>query len=275
MIIAQITDCHISSPGALIGGRIDTTATLEAVVDHLNNFKPKPDVVLATGDLVNTGHESEYQRLGHVLAKLQIPVLPVPGNHDDRTLLRSLFKTVVPAGSPEEPIDYVVDDLPVRLIGLDTSIPGQGGGHLQDHQLQWLDQTLSDGPDRPTIIFQHHPPFITGIDWMDNEAFIGSDKLAAVLTKHRQVEAVVCGHLHRPIHRRFGGTIASCWPSTGAQLALALNGDTSLLTPENPACAIHRWNETTGLTSHLSQVGPQPWRPDTWTQYPADNEHNN
>jgi 3',5'-cyclic-AMP phosphodiesterase len=265
MIVAQITDCHVTAPSVLVGGRIDTASTLRRVVDHINALRPVPDVVLATGDLTNDGLQVEYDRLAEILSTLTMPVLPIPGNHDDRTRLRAMFANVLPPGSADDPIDYVVDDFPLRFVALDTSTPGQHGGRLEPDQLRWLDRTLAAKPDRPTIVLQHHPPFVSGIAWMDVDAFEGAPELSAVLNGHPQVEAVVCGHLHRPIHRRFGGTVASCWPSTGVQLALALNGEKYLLTPESPAYAVHRWTPMDGLTSHVSQVDAEPWLPRAWT----------
>ncbi len=267
MIVAQITDCHITPPGALIGGRIDTASTLRQAVAHVNALRPLPDVVLATGDLANDGQQIEYDRLGEILSELLMPVLPIPGNHDDRRRLRALFPSVLRPGSDDDPIDYVVDTFPLRLIGLDTTTPGWQGGRLEPEQLAWLDATLGAAPDRPTMVFQHHPPFVSGIDWMDVDAFVGGPEQASILKRHPQVEAVVCGHLHRPIHCRFGGTVASCWPSTGVQLALSLNGENYLLATDSPAIAVHRWTASDGLTSHVSRIDSEAWSPKAWLQY--------
>jgi 3',5'-cyclic-AMP phosphodiesterase len=268
VLVVQLTDSHIAPPGALIGGRVDTATTLRSVVGHINALRPKPDVVLATGDLTNDGQAVEYARLAEILSALTIPVFAIPGNHDDRSKLRALFPKAIPPGGADDPIDYVVNGFPLRLIGLDTTTPGHHGGTLRPSQLDWLNEQLRAAPTKPTLIFQHHPPFITGIGWMDEEPFVGMNEYASVLSRHTNVEAVVCGHLHRAIHRRFGGTVASCWPSTGVQLALALNGERHLLVPEAPAVAVHRWTETDGLVSHVSHVGlGQPWVPKNWIEY--------
>jgi 3',5'-cyclic-AMP phosphodiesterase len=268
VLAVQLTDCHIAPPGALIGGRVDTAATLRSVVEHINALRPRPDIVLATGDLTNDGQAIEYERLAEILAALTIPVFAIPGNHDDRSQLRALYPNIIPPGDADDTIDYVIEHLPLRLIGLDTTTPGYHGGTLTSTQLDWLDEQLRLAPTKPTLIFQHHPPFVTGIGWMDEDPFIGINEYAAVLSRYSNVEAVVCGHLHRAIHRRFGGTVASCWPSTGVQLGLALDGERYLLAPEAPAVALHRWTETDGLVSHVSHVGlGQPWVPRNWIEY--------
>jgi hypothetical protein len=102
---------------------------------------------------------------------------------------------------------------------------------------------------------------------MDADGFPGAPELADVLVGHRHVEAVVCGHMHQAIHRRFGGTVASCSPSTGVQSGHLMNAKRLVLVPESPAVAVHRWTATNGLTSHLSQVDSVPWRPKVWTEY--------
>ena len=88
MLICQITDCHIVEPDKLLYGRVDTAAMLREAVDHINNMDPRPDVVVATGDLVNAGRPSQYEHLVSILSHIDIPVYPVPGNHDDRTGMR-------------------------------------------------------------------------------------------------------------------------------------------------------------------------------------------
>jgi Icc protein len=260
MLIAQITDCHIVEPGALMADRIDPTVGLSAAIELINRLDPLPDLVLATGDLVNDGAPAQYDQLMSLLAALSVPLLAIPGNHDVRSHMRRCF-TSLPSGGSDEPIDYVVDEYAVRLIGLDTSIPGRNDGRVTADQMQWLDHQLSAEPERPTVIFQHHPPFRSGIPWMDRDSGFGGAELEAnVLSRHSHVEAVVCGHLHRAIHRRFGGTVASSWPSTAVQLSLDLRDGAPSYTDEPAAIALHEYVDGS-LNSHVVPVAPA----DRWT----------
>ncbi|MFZ8998181.1 MAG: phosphodiesterase [Ilumatobacteraceae bacterium] len=263
VLVAQITDCHIVEPGSLMADRIDSAATLSAVLGHLDTMTPRPDLVVATGDLVNDGRAAQYDRLEELLSTLSIPLVPVPGNHDDRAELRRRFGSVLPAGGPQDPIDHVVDLGPLRLVLLDTQVPGRVGGRLDARQLAWLDEVLDDDPARPVIVFQHHPPFATGISFMDAEPFEGARELGEVLARHHQVELLSCGHLHRAIARRFGGTIACTWPSTCAQIDLSLGSSEVAYVDEPPSLVLHAWDPGVGVRSHLRPVGSfDRWTPE-------------
>jgi 3',5'-cyclic AMP phosphodiesterase CpdA len=256
MLIAQISDMHIRPEGALAYGRVDTAPYLARAVEHLLRLEPQPDVVLATGDLVDAGSAEEYARLRALLAPLPMPVYLIPGNHDARDALARAFPDhgYLPRGGRF--LQYVVEDHPVRLIGLDTLVPGQTGGLLCEERLGWLAARLAEAPDRPTVIFMHHPPFVTGIAHMDAYGLARASEFADVVRRHPQVERVVCGHLHRPIQARVGGTLASTAPSTAHQVVLDLeDGNPLMFTMEPPACHLHVWRPGAGLVSHTSYIG--------------------
>lgn len=263
MLIAQITDCHVVEPGGVMADRADPAEGLRRAVEAIERSEPRPEVVLATGDLVNDALAEQYDHFMELLAGLTIPVLPVVGNHDDRSELRRRFADVLPAGRPDEPVDYVVEGFPVRIVVLDTTIPGEHGGRVTETQMSWLDEVLAARPELPTLLVQHHPPFASGIEWMDRDCgFVGAELEEAVVRRHPQIQAIVGGHLHRSMHRRFGGTVASAWPSTAVQLGLRLDGGPVEYTDEPAGYALHHWSTSGGLVSHLVPVGTyQRWTP--------------
>jgi Icc protein len=257
MLIAQITDTHISTPGSRNDSHFRTAEHLERAVAHLNALAPRPGVVLATGDLVERGQLDEYERLRELLQPLAMPVLLIPGNHDDRQNLVQVFDRHRYLPRDGGFIQYVVDDWPVRLVALDTLIPGESGGRLCAERLHWLDAQLTGAPERVTVVLMHHPPFVTGMRKMDEMGLDGIEALATVIRRHPQVERMVCGHLHRPIVRRFAGTVACTGPATAHQLALDL-GETPRLSTvmEPPGCLLHLWlGAGDGLVSHVSLIG--------------------
>jgi Icc protein len=264
MIIAQITDLHACAPGRLCNHVVDSNAMLAAAVETLLALLPLPDVVLATGDLVESGAAEEYAVLRAALARLTMPVYLIPGNHDRRDALRAAFADAPywPASDqndPEERLCYVVDDHPVRLIALDTLMPGSAEGEIGVAQLGWLAAALAAAPRRPTVIFMHHPPFATGIGHMDRINCRDGAALAAVVAPHPQVERVLCGHDHRAIQIRFAGTIGSVAPSTAHQVVLDLrDGAPSGFVLEPPGLHVHRWAADTGIVTHQAAIGRHP-----------------
>jgi 3',5'-cyclic AMP phosphodiesterase CpdA len=254
MLLAQITDLHVTVPGKLLEDHYHTADRLERAVQHLLRLDPRPDAVVITGDLVDYGMAAEYERLVGLLARLPMPIYVVPGNHDEREAMRAAFG---PRGYlPSEGfLCYQAELGPLRLLALDTNIPGAPGGKLCAERLDWLAARLDEEPERPTVIIMHHPPFATGIRMMDGMGLDGGDSLAGVISRHHNVERILCGHVHRSITRRFAGTIASTCPSTAHQVELDLREQGGLaVIAEPPACALHTWKGG-GLVSHLSYIG--------------------
>ena len=262
MLIAQITDLHIRRSGDLAySGEIDTAARLESAVAFLNAFRPRPDVVLATGDLVDYGKPEEYRNLRRILDGLTQPLYLIPGNHDSRAGLREAFADH--AYLPRDGfLHYTVEHLPLRLIGLDTLDAGKPSGLMCAERIQWLDERLSEQPRRPTLIFMHHPPFMTGIKEMDELWCFGGNRMGEVVARHAQVERVVCGHLHRATQMRWYGPIALSTPATAPEVALTLNGHGAHgWEAAPPQVGFHLWQGEAGLVSHVATVREGAVRP--------------
>ena len=153
----------------------------------------------------------------------------------------------------------MVDDFDVRLIVLDTTVPGAPGGELCERRLQWLDRTLS-ATRRPTIIAQHHPPFTTGLTKMDHMILANPEAEAEVVSRYSHVQCIISGHLHRTIQASFAGTVASVCPSTAQQLKLDLiPGADIRFTLEPAGFQLHLWNGQQVVT-HAALVDDFP----TW-----------
>ena len=255
MIIAQITDFHVAGDGVSYGG-VNTTEALAAAVDHLNALPARPDLVLATGDLAAAGAPADYAAIRAILSRLAMPVYLIPGNHDDRDNLRAAFPDHAYLPADGEFLHYTVDTGDLRLVGLDTLVPGSDGGALCAERLDWLAARLAEAGTRPTLIFMHHPPFVAGIPNFDVIRCAGAEGLGVILAQNPQVQAVVCGHVHRPIHHPWQGTVVITAPSTAYQYALEMRTDQPFRTvPEPPGAMIYLWSRETGLVSHLSFIG--------------------
>jgi 3',5'-cyclic-AMP phosphodiesterase len=257
MIIAHISDLHVGLPGERLFNRVETDQMVANAIQQIQTLDPLPDVVVATGDLVNLGSLSEYEYLKSLLQDLKIPIFLLPGNHDDQATMRQAFPEATYWPAHGTALNYTVDQFPVRLIMLDTIVAQQPEGMLSEDSLAWLETQLAAKPEQPTIIFLHHPPFISGIAMMDPIRLLNSDRLADIVSRYANVERVACGHIHRPIQCRWAGTLACSTPSLVHQVSLDLRPDyAGSYHLEPPAYMLYTWIEGQGIVSHLQYVGP-------------------
>jgi 3',5'-cyclic AMP phosphodiesterase CpdA len=265
VLIAQISDLHIKRPGELAYGQVDTAAALKRCVVELNGLNPRPHIVVISGDLADTPNEEEYSHLKSILAPLEIPFVAVPGNHDDRALMRA----ALPKGgyAHNGPLDSVHQVGALDVVLLDSSTPKKPYGTLEDKTIKWLDATLGASKDRPTLVFLHHPPFITGINHMDVQNLHNANALAEVVKRHPRVRLIAAGHVHRATLTQFAGVPTTICPAPNHAVALDLNES---LPPsfkvEPPALHLHAWfangNFGNVVTHHLpigDFKGPLPF----------------
>lgn len=258
VLIAQISDLHIKRPGQLAYGQVDTAAALKRCVIELNRLNPRPQLVVISGDLADTPSAEEYDHLKSLLAPLEIPFVTVPGNHDDRALMRA----ALPNGGyarADGPLDSVHAAGALDLVLLDSSVPKKPHGLLEDETLRWLDATLGASSTRPALLFLHHPPFITGINHMDVQNLRNADALAEVVKRHPRVRLIAAGHVHRATLTQFAGVPATICPAPNHAVALDLNES---LPPsfrvEPPAFHLHAWFAGDGfgnLVTHHVPIG--------------------
>ena len=255
-LLAQLSDPHIASNGEPLPGGIDTAGMLRACVQDVLALKQQPDAVVITGDLTDLASPEEYAFLRGLLAPLAMPVYLIPGNHDDRAVLREAFPDHAYLRRSQDFIQYSIDSHPLRIVALDTVIPGASGGELCAERLAWLDRTLAAARDKATVVVMHHPPFRTYIEAMDAMALRDPEPLARVIERNPQVEAILCGHVHRPITVRFAGTVASIAPSTAHHIALDLEPGAPLrYAMEPPAYRLHAYTAGAALVTHTAYVG--------------------
>lgn len=258
MLIAQISDPHVCAPGVLYKGVANSNALLLDAINHLNHLDCRPDLVLVTGDLTDEGRASEYEHALELFSCLKIPYRVIPGNHDHRERLRAFFGE--PSYLPKTgSLHYCLEDWPVRVVALDTCVAGAHHGAIDSDGLGWLDDTLKANRHKPTLVLMHHPPFTSGIAYLDEYRFREPEGLRAIIQAAPNVEAVLVGHVHRHMTHRWAGTLVITCPSSATEIALQLQADAqpqSFLAPQ--ACMLHLWQPGTGLVSHLSFIGNYP-----------------
>lgn len=266
LTIAQLTDLHVRPEGVPAYRVAETNMLTERALRRVAAEHPAVDAVIITGDLTDCGLPAEYDLLAGMLRQtLKMPVHVIPGNHDRReVLLQHLPATRSMAGGF---VQYAVDDLPARIVMLDTVVPGAGYGALCQQRLDWLDRTLAERPDQPTLIGMHHPPFQCGIAHMDAIALRDPEAFVAVIARHRQVQRIVCGHHHRPVVALVADAIASIAPSVAHQVRHDLSDDgPAAFVMEPSAFDLHLWDDRSGFVTHTALVesfpGPFPFLSD-------------
>ncbi len=261
MILAQLTDLHVRPHGMAAMRVCETNMLTERALRAAHAFRPKADAVLITGDLAANGLDTEYQQLAAMLRRtIDAPVYVIPGNHDRREGIKSELSHLPGVTEHAEFIQYCVDDLPVRLVLLDTLVPGAAHGELCANRLAWLDAALAAAPHKPTIVAMHHPPFLCGIRHMDRIILRDPEAFVAIIAKHRQVQRILCGHHHRTITMPIAHTIASIAPSVAHQVELDLFSDNAGLWNLEPAAFhVHVWiQEAQAIASHTAFVEKYP-----------------
>jgi len=244
MIIAQISDIHAIDGASSLGVLERLSFWLDAI---------RPDAIIISGDLADAPHAIGYKLLGDILADMTSPIYMIPGNADNRDLMRAAFPEV--GYWPDfGPMNFAVTlDRRVRLIGFDVTVPGQHYGDALPGLL-WLGETLQAEPDLPTLIMMHQHPFPSGIAELDENMCRNVDKFPALLAAAPNVLAVVCGHGHRPIFSRLGAVPAMMCSSLSPANPLLLTGRGEPLVIDVPGLLVHEFGQS-GLTSHVVSAG--------------------
>ena len=249
MVIAQISDTHIlarSSEQAVGAARAEN---LRRCIADIN--RGGVDVVVHTGDSVHHGMAEEYAHLREILADLEAPLFLIPGNRDRHGALRVAFDHLSYLPRNGDFLHYAVEDQPIRLVALDSVAAGERKGVFCARRLAWLEETLAREPDRPTILFIHHPPFDIARHYVGGyRRPEDARKLAAVVSRHPQIERLLCGHVHRLHRESWGGTVATTMPSVAVDLRKGVDKATEAA----PLYLLHVASGEGGLVSHTRVV---------------------
>ena len=258
MIVAQITDLHLGFDGQ--GNPCKNTKRLRHVIHELNDMKRRPDLVLLTGDLVESGADWAYKKLKKELAALEIPHFFALGNHDKRSAFSDVFSEFP---LTDGFLQYTIEDWPLRIIILDSLKQGRHGGDFCETRAAWLKQTLAQDKTRPTLIALHHPPIETGIAWMTaSKEDEWVKRLRLIVSDYNNIVQIISGHIHRIIFKAFAGTHVSVSQAVAPQVKLELADidpelpdDRVLLVDTLAGFSLHHWDGAS-LTTHHGTAPP-------------------
>lgn len=227
--IVHLSDTHLLAGDVALGGRYDSTAGAAAALAAVERTGIHPDAIVITGDLTDLGEPTAYRRLRELVEpvadRLGAPVVWVAGNHDERPAMREGLFDIV---GTEEPITGVWDLGGLRLVALDSTVPGWHHGELGPDQLDWLRGILAQPAPLGTILALHHPPLPTHIPFFDILELQRQHELADVI-KGTDVRGILAGHLHYSTSGTFAGVpvnvaSATCYTMNLQRPATAVNG---------------------------------------------------
>jgi 3',5'-cyclic-AMP phosphodiesterase len=175
----------------------DPRIRLQAAIDFINTHHSDADHCIISGDLVNHGTSQDYAALAKQLKSLSVPLLPMAGNHDDRTELRSYFQ--LPETAMPDFVQYSVSTPTAQILCLDTQKADSDAGEFCPDRSNWLERHLTQSPDVPTYVFMHHPPRPLGLPMQDADCMENGTAFLDMLARHRQIKHLFIGHVHRPI----------------------------------------------------------------------------
>ncbi|MFJ4208932.1 phosphodiesterase [Paenarthrobacter sp. NPDC089675] len=216
-VLLHLSDLHlVEGPGTLYGS-VDSSARLQEICDQIVASRLKPEAIIFTGDLADKGELEAYKRLRDMIEPvceaLGAKAIWAMGNHDNRANFRSAFTDASEKSRPEDPVDrsYFVNGL--RIITLDTTVPGYHHGELSEDQLEWLAGELSTPAPDGTILALHHPPVPCVQDLAVLVELRGQSELAAVV-RNTDVRSILGGHLHYSTTASFAGIPVSVASAT-------------------------------------------------------------
>lgn len=210
--LLQLTDPHLYADAAGEVYGVNTAQSLRRVLDEvLGDGGQRPDAIVVTGDIADDLSAAAYRRLRDALAGTRLPVYCLPGNHDDPARMREVLDG--------DGFQYcgraTLGDW--GLVMADSRLPGEVGGRLSAAELHRIDDDLAAFHDRPVVVCLHHPPVAVGSAWLDASGLGNAREFFEVVERHRQVKAVLAGHVHQAYDALRRGTRIMTTPSTCAQ----------------------------------------------------------
>ena len=266
--IVQISDTHVCVPDCLLKNSFDSNHALTRVVEIINSEDYTIDCLLITGDMVEEGLEDEYAHLKQILSRINrnIPVLFCLGNHDDIDAFSKVFLdrfpqmlnkySMVDINCPdtEAGLNYCIDFKMSKLIVLDSSVKEETWGKISSDTLGWLEKILSNSVTDTNILALHHPPVRCFSEVMDNIALKNPDELEELLLFHKNVQLIICGHVHRSIFTSFAGSCIAFCPSVVFQYPIFMERGKTVPTGEQSGFHVHKFKKNFGWSTHLRLI---------------------
>ncbi|MGC7099662.1 metallophosphoesterase [Amycolatopsis lurida] len=246
IVIAHLSDLHLD-------GDERSLARAARVFDHLDGLRGEIDAVLVTGDLADHGLAEEYEAVAKLFAGPRKILQPMhcPGNHDVRGPYREVLLGEAPSDAPINQVHHAGGAV---FALCDSTIPGRDDGYLAEETLAWLESVLDDAAGAPVFVCFHHPPAELHIPYIDGIRQTGEDRLAALLSRHPNVVAVLCGHAHTAAASTFAGLPLLVAPGVVSTIVLPWESEQIVDLEAPPAIAFHVLGDDGRLTTHYRVI---------------------
>jgi Icc protein len=221
MKILQLTDLHLFADPTMRLKSVPTRETLSEVLAYIDAHERDIDHIVITGDLTHDEQVETYEGLRAMLGQKCACCQIIPGNHDDRALIRQVFPDLVCEGPG--PLTFSLPGGGWQLIGLDSHVPGLLSGCIDASQLEWLRRELEKHRQQPTALFMHHPPVSVGVTWLDSIGLDEPEGFCRLVETSPQVKLIVAGHVHHVFEGRLAQAAVYTTPSTGVQFLPAFD----------------------------------------------------
>ena len=254
-----ISDPHVVTEGRTARG-VDTATRLAQAIADINRRHTDAAGCLSLGDLADDGATASYDAFARLIDALRVPRYLAIGNHDHRASFLARF----PA-TPSDTAGFVQQaiDLPgLRMLALDTVEEGTHAGRLCRSRLDWLDESLGEAPEAPTVVCLHHHPWRLGMA-VDRVILRNADDLAAVIRRHPQVRLIVSGHVHRPASGVWAGRPFASLGATNyiTEHHDAEKGETGTRLSQPVSYAVLTWSSEQMLLHHHHFAAIEATRP--------------
>ncbi|PMN90220.1 phosphodiesterase [Enterovibrio norvegicus] len=243
--VIQLTDIHLVPRQQRVSKVLDTYTLFEQAIEKIADDLPRlghVDAIVVTGDVSDNGDEESYRDFHSIISRLNLPYVVIPGNHDKREAMVSAIDGLSACGETGE-LNSVYALEAFDIIALDTVIPGSGAGALSDNTLAFLESALATHSEKPALIALHHPPFDSGIQFMDNIGLKGRDEMARILTQSPREKRVICGHLHNSIVCNMGNATVLSAPGVASSFMTDYRDDAPVGFTQDPGgYMVHDWH---------------------------------
>ena len=213
-VLLHLSDTHLLHADHRLYGAVDSDGHLEEALSEIVDSGIRPDALIFTGDIADRGEGGAYEKIRAMVEpvadQLGAELIWLMGNHDNRQAFRTHLLGEPPSSAP---VDAVYDLAGLRVIALDSSVPGHHHGEIADEQLEWLGEELSVRAAFGTILALHHPPIPSVLDLAVSVELRDQPALAEVL-RGTDVRSIIAGHLHYSSSATFAGIPVSVASAT-------------------------------------------------------------